>query len=91
MEINPYRVSISRVEKVSSSLDKLVENLESFSLAAIPGVGSRVGESHRAQTKPADLQPGATKKRIFHVERWEFSLQTVGGQLAAGVFSLCIL
>jgi len=34
------RINISRVKKVSSSLDKLVENLESFSLAAGPGVGS---------------------------------------------------
>ena len=46
----PYRVNISRVDKVPSILNKLVENLESFSLAAGPGVGSREGECHRAQT-----------------------------------------
>ena len=40
MSVSPYRINISRVKKVSSSLDKLVENLESFSLAAGPGVGS---------------------------------------------------
>ena len=57
-----YRVGVSSVQKVSPALDKLVQYFESLRLVAEPLVGPGVGEGHRAETKPADFQPGVSKK-----------------------------